>query len=76
MRTGQIEANLVRLNDEFRLPQVPDLIARKICGTERGTLAAAELDFHRAEFLRLVGQLDASEQPICSKEGSSDEVGE
>src|SRR5262249_30460065 len=30
MRTGRIEANLVRLNAEFRLPWVVDLIDRKL----------------------------------------------
>ncbi len=75
MRTGQIEANLVRLNDEFRLFQVPDLIARKTCGTEQGTLAAAELDFHRAEYERLVGQLETAgvasglpNEPACREQ--------
>jgi predicted nucleotidyltransferase len=29
MRTGEIEANLVTLNASFRLPYLPDLIARK-----------------------------------------------
>src|SRR5919202_4085310 len=30
MRTGEVEANLVRLNDHFRLTYLPDLIARKL----------------------------------------------
>ena len=75
MRSGQIETNLVRLNDDFRLPQVPDLIARKICGTEQGTLAAVELDFHRAEYERLVGQLETAavasslpNEPACREQ--------
>ena len=32
MRTGEVEANLVRLNEEARLPHVDDLIARKLAG--------------------------------------------
>jgi predicted nucleotidyltransferase len=39
MRTGKVEANLVVLNDEFRLPYVPELVERKIHGAEKGTLA-------------------------------------
>ncbi|MGC4051116.1 MAG: nucleotidyltransferase domain-containing protein [Paludibaculum sp.] len=60
MLTGQVEANLGRLNEEFRLPQVPDLIERKVHGPEKGTLASAELAFHTREFERLVGQLEAA----------------
>src|SRR5437868_10172359 len=48
MRSGEIEANLVTLNDAFRLPQVPDLIARKLAGPERSTLDDADFDVHRA----------------------------
>ena len=57
MRTGSIEANLVRLNDEFRLPYVPDLIQRKTHGAEQGLLPAADFGFHACEFERLRNQL-------------------
>lgn len=53
MRTGQIEANLVRLNDEARLSYIPDLIARKTGGPEKGILEAADLTFYGAEYERL-----------------------
>lgn len=59
MRTGRIEANLVRLNEEFRLPYVPDLVARKLAGPELGTLATSELAFHESEYPRLIAQLEA-----------------
>ena len=35
MRTGQVEANLVRLNEIFRNPCISDLIARKLAGPEK-----------------------------------------
>lgn len=60
MRTGQLEANLGRLNDEYELPQVPDLIARKLTGTEKGVLPEGELDFHHQEYRRLVDLLESS----------------
>ena len=44
--------------EEFRLSQVPDLIARKMSGPEHGVLDADELDFHKAEYVRLVGDLE------------------
>jgi predicted nucleotidyltransferase len=58
MRTGEIEANLVRLNEEAKLPYVSDLIAAKSAGLEKGTLESANLPFHEAEYSRLLGQLE------------------
>jgi predicted nucleotidyltransferase len=43
MRTGAAEANLVRLNDEYRLPYVDDLIARKVSGPEKSVLEDADV---------------------------------
>jgi predicted nucleotidyltransferase len=60
MRTGTVEANLVTLNDTYRLPQVPDLVAAKLAGPERATLADAEVSFHAAEYARLRGELEAA----------------
>ncbi len=47
MRTGEVEANLVTLNEEFRLPYVPELIERerKMAGSEKGSLDAKERGF-------------------------------
>jgi len=53
MRTGEIEANLVRLNDDARLPQIPDLVARKLAGPEKATLDDADVAFHEGEVGRL-----------------------
>lgn len=53
MRTGEVEANLEILNEEFRLPQIPDLLALKRSGPERGTLSDGEAAFHEAEHARL-----------------------
>ena len=58
MRTGEVEANLPRLNETFRLPYIPDLIARKLAGSEHGILDDADLAFHRAEYERLRALLD------------------
>jgi hypothetical protein len=59
MRTGKVEANLVSLNNEFRLPYVSELVERKIHGAEKGTLASSEVEFHKREYERLVAQLDS-----------------
>ena len=60
MRTGAVEANLVTLNETYRLPQVPDLVAAKLAGPERATLADADVSFHEAEYARLRGELEAA----------------
>lgn len=58
MRAGIVEANLVNLNSEFRLPYIPELINRKIHGAEKGTLESNETEFHRREYERLVARLE------------------
>jgi len=59
MRTGEVEANLVRLNEEYRLPQVPDLIAQKVNATEWEEISG-DVSFHHAEYERLCRELDAA----------------
>ena len=58
MRTGEVEANLVRLNADAKLPHVGDLIARKLAGPERSALADADVEFHRGEYERLRAALE------------------
>lgn len=60
MRTGQVEANLVRLNEVFKLPYVDELIAQKTGGTEKAAIEDANLGFHQRECQRLVGKLEAA----------------
>jgi uncharacterized protein len=57
METGEIEANLIHLNDIFRLAFLPDLIARKLAGPEKSILDDADLEFHRQEYDRLTALL-------------------
>lgn len=60
MQTGEVEANLVRLNGQFELPYIDELIERKRSGPEQGTLDAADLDFHGREKDRLEQKLQAA----------------
>ena len=60
MRTGEIEANLVTLNQAADLPYIDELVERKLSGPEKGTLDAADLRFHQAEYERLVKELESS----------------
>jgi predicted nucleotidyltransferase len=57
MRAGVVEANLLTLNEEYKLPYVGDLVARKLAGPEKGTLPDADVDLHRREYDRLVARL-------------------
>lgn len=58
MQTGDIEANLLKLNEVFKLSYIPELIERKVNGKEKGTLPEADLDFYRREYERLVVELE------------------
>lgn len=53
MRTGEVEANLVTLNEEFRLPYLAELVARKLAGPEMSKLEDADTAFHESEYQRL-----------------------
>ncbi len=62
MRTGEVEANLARLNDAARLSHVDDLIARKLAGPEQSTLDDEGMSFHQGEYERLRSGLEAAHQ--------------
>ena len=53
IRTGEVESNLVKLNEEFRLPYIADLVARKLAGPEKSTLDDADIAFYEKEYQRL-----------------------
>jgi uncharacterized protein len=53
MRSGEVEANLVRLNETVRLSYIDDLIARKIADAEKSALEDADLPFFQREYCRL-----------------------
>lgn len=57
LRTGEVEANLVRLNEIFKLPFIPELIAQKVAGPEQSTLGDTDMSFHQREYQRLQGEL-------------------
>ncbi len=53
MQTGELEANLMHLNEHFKLVYLPELIERKLSGPEKSIMVDAETEFHRREFERL-----------------------
>jgi predicted nucleotidyltransferase len=60
MQTGTVEANLVTLNEQAKLPYINDLVAQKLSGPEQGTLTTADLPFHESEYQRLTRKLEES----------------
>jgi hypothetical protein len=62
MRTGEVEANLVRLNEDFKLPYITDLVARKRQGAEKQTLEDEDVEFHRGQYERLRRELEQTYQ--------------
>ena len=54
LRTGEVEANLLALDEQFRLPYVPELVAAKRANGEAAQLPAGkEPAFYEREYARL-----------------------
>jgi uncharacterized protein len=62
MRTGEVQANLLILNESAKLPFINDLVKRKLAGPEKGKLTSADLDFHEGQYARLVSELEEAGQ--------------
>ncbi len=62
MRTGTVQANLKLLNEEYKLPYVPELMERKVAGTEKGRLERADVELHQREYARLRSELEKAHQ--------------
>lgn len=60
MKTGEVEANLVKLNQEFKLPYIQDLIAQKL--EQEKSEAIADVAFHQREYERLHIQLEEASE--------------
>ncbi len=72
MKTGEVEANLLKLNETAKLPYIADLVARKLSGPEKGGLDAADVEFHEREYQRLVSRLgDAMSKSALPESGAS-----
>ena len=58
MQTGPIEANHIHLKEDFKRPWVPNVIARKTGGPEKGVLKTGGTGFHSREDERLRAALE------------------
>jgi predicted nucleotidyltransferase len=71
MRTGEVEANLLKLNEQFRLPYVNDLVSRKLAGPEQSTLGDSDFSFHQSEYEQLRAGLEQAYEASGLPEGPS-----
>lgn len=62
MRTGVIEANVLKLNEEFKLGYISELVQRKMEGKEKETLTAADLSLYQQEYQRLRMELQTAHE--------------
>lgn len=60
MKTGEVQANLVLLNESFHLTYIPDLIQRKLTGKEHSVIADPDMEFYEKEYLRLTADLQSA----------------
>lgn len=75
MRSGQVESNLKKLNQEFMLGHIDELIDMKMAGCEKQVFHGKSLEWHEREFTRLCAELDAAratstlpDEPSCRKD--------
>lgn len=57
MKAGEVEANLLRLNETFKLSYVPELVERKVSGKEKESLSAPDAALYDREYHRLIQEL-------------------
>lgn len=71
-----MEANLVRLSEQFRLPYVDELIALTLAGPEKGTLEANDFPLYEREYhrLRTALELACEESPLPELPSCRDEL--
>jgi hypothetical protein len=62
MQTGQVEANLVKLNEDARLPFISELVERKLAGPEKSQLPEADLSFYEMQYLKLRARLESEQE--------------
>lgn len=71
MRTGEVEANLVRLDEEAKLSHVTGLIMRKTHDREQSTLADNDFALHEREYARLRAEFEAAHEASHLPEGTN-----
>jgi hypothetical protein len=72
METGEVEADLCVLNEHFRIPFIPELIARKTGGVEQQVLGSSEMEYFERQFTEWEKRLmEAGEKTRLPSENSA-----
>jgi predicted nucleotidyltransferase len=71
MKTGEVEANLVTLNQQRKLSHVQELIERKSADGEQSLMSDNDLPFHEREYQRLRAELQLAHQASALPEAPS-----
>ncbi|QBD83197.1 nucleotidyltransferase [Ktedonosporobacter rubrisoli] len=71
LRSGEVETNLLCLGEMFQLTSLPDLIARKQAGGQKAVLDKGEIALHRAEYERLLQELEQAASVSTLPEGAT-----
>lgn len=58
MQSGEIEANIITLNDTFRFSFIDELVQRKVSGREKEPLADYDSEFHESRYRELSQRLE------------------
>ena len=58
MKTSEVQANVCILNESAKLSYLNELIHQKQTGAEKGILEAADMEFYRGEYERLIKDLE------------------
>ncbi len=74
MQTGEVEANLLTLNEMTKLPYIDELVERKLRGPEKGRLHSADIEFYEREYQRLVTELEAAMEKSTLPEQTSSKM--
>jgi predicted nucleotidyltransferase len=73
MESGRINANLVELNEVYRLSYIAELVARKLHGPEKGRLEGDDVSFHRGEYERLKAKLQSARDASSLREAPEED---
>lgn len=78
MRSGEVLANLVELNEEYKITYISELIDRKVNGAEKEILPDADLPIFEQEYEKLLQTLvEAKEKSVLpEKPTAKDELNE
>lgn len=60
MKTGEVEPNILRLNELYRVPDISELIELKVGGAEKQELKGHDLARHEARYLSLQSDMESA----------------